>query len=221
MIQKSKTDPSSRIRHCLLSLQLFVLVVGQLPEQAAGLDALGARMDDSSMHLTFRVFSSRATRVEAWLYDQPFGADEKAHFALVVDPTTKFWAVTLPVSSLHAAGIGSTIYYGYRMWGPNWTFASSWNKGSHAGFAADVDAQGNRFNPNKLLLDPYVLEVSHDARSAQQSSDAVFLSGTNRDLDTGRVAPKGIVLHSLQRLVRRCFRSASSKFKWKTLVSSR
>ena len=27
---------------------------------------------------------------------------------------------------------------------------------------SDVDADGNRFNPNKLLLDPYALEISQD-----------------------------------------------------------
>jgi isoamylase len=31
-----------------------------------------------------------------------------------------------------------------------------------AGFVSDVDAQGNRFNPNKLLFDPYARELSHD-----------------------------------------------------------
>jgi isoamylase len=27
----------------------------------------------------------------------------------------------------------------------------AWTKGSSAGFISDVDARGNRFNPNKLL----------------------------------------------------------------------
>ena len=30
------------------------------------------------------------------------------------------------------------------------------------GFISDVDGSGNRFNPNKLLLDPYAQEISQD-----------------------------------------------------------
>jgi isoamylase len=52
------------------------------------------------------------------------------------------------------------VYYGYRAWGPNWPFSNSWTKGSSAGFISDVDAQGSRFNPNKLLIDPYAHEIS-------------------------------------------------------------
>ena len=36
-----------------------------------------------------------------------------------------------------------------------------------AGFVADVDADGNRFNPNKLLFDPYARELSHDRETPE------------------------------------------------------
>jgi glycogen operon protein len=161
---------------------------------AVGPDRLGASFDDVGTQVTFRVFSSRATRVEVWVYHQPFGKPEKAKFEMTADPATNIWSKTVPVADLSAAGVGATIYYGYRVWGPNWPFDAAWTKGSHAGFISDVDDQGNRFNPNKLLLDPYALEVSHDARSARFASDAIFLSGPQRDEDTGNAAPKGIVL---------------------------
>ena len=163
---------------------------------AVGPDRLGASYDDAGMQITFRVFSSRATRVEVWVYDKRFDEAEKAKFEMTVDPATKIWSKTVSVTDLSSAGAGTTIHYGYRVWGANWPFDAAWTKGSHAGFVADVDMQGNRFNPNKLLLDPYALEVSHDAQSARLPSDAIFHSGPQRDADTGDKAPKGIVLRT-------------------------
>ena len=87
------------------------------------------------------------------------------------------------------------MFYGYRAWGPNWPYSESWTKGSSAGFITDVDASGNRFNPNKLLFDPYALELSHDPINPDNSDPTVFASGANnRAFDSGPKAPKGIVL---------------------------
>ena len=61
-----------------------------------------------------------------------------------------------------APGQHDAVYYGLRAWGPNWVFDPAWQPGSEAGFRDDVDAAGNRFNPNKLLIDPYAVELSHD-----------------------------------------------------------
>jgi len=76
-----------------------------------------------------------------------------------------------------------------------WTFDPSLKKGSLKGFVTDVDAAGNRFNPNKLLLDPYALEVSHDPKTPQQTEDIIYCSGNDqRASDTGEIEAKGIVL---------------------------
>src|SRR5215475_3281499 len=151
---------------------------------------LGAQFDSSGTQVTFRVYSSRATRIELNLYKQPTGADEAAHIPLDRDATTSVWSTTVPVSQ-----IAGTFYYGYRAWGPNWTFDPTWTKGSKAGFVADVDAGGNRFNPNKLLIDPYALELSQDPVTPAQRDGSIYASGPDHYLqDSGRVAPKGIVL---------------------------
>src|ERR1044071_3644396 len=63
------------------------------------------------------------------------------------------------------ASVPGKTLYAFRAWGPNWTFSSSWTPGSSAGFASDVDASGNRYNPNKVLADPYARELSHDKTS--------------------------------------------------------
>src|SRR5439155_21995313 len=91
------------------------------------------------------------------------------------------------------------IYYGYRAWGPNWPFDPAWSPRTVAGFVADVDSAGNRFNPNKLLVDPYALDVSHNPQTiAQPRSDLYLSGGVNRFTDTGPFAPKGIVVDTPQ-----------------------
>src|ERR1039458_3249257 len=123
---------------------------------------LGPQFDAAGSQLTFRVYSSRATRIELYLYARPTGADEAAHLALDRDAATNGWSPTVPVTRLRGEfAIAGAIYYGFRAWGPNWPFDPAWTKGSKAGFLADVDENGNRFNPNKLLFDPYARELSH------------------------------------------------------------
>lgn len=159
---------------------------------------LGARINDSGSAITFRVYSAHATRIELYLYAEPLGADEVARLPLGRDDATSVWSIALPISKIRGQfGLAGTIYYGYRAWGPNWTFDPAWTKGSSAGFVTDVDRDGNRFDPNKLLLDPYALEISHDPVNPHNTDGTVFASGPDyRFRDTGAVAPKGIVLMS-------------------------
>ncbi|MCG8422041.1 MAG: isoamylase [Proteobacteria bacterium] len=155
---------------------------------------LGAMFDCAREQVTFRVYSARATRIEVYLYAQPFGADEVAHFPAVVDPATDIWSVTVAMSDLAPHGITDHVYYGYRAWGPNFGYHPGWTKGSILGFTSDVDSQGNRFNPNKLLLDPYALEISHDPTNTANTDGTVFATGSQyRAIDSGPHAPKGIV----------------------------
>jgi glycogen operon protein len=171
------------------------LVVAGAPA-AADVDSqhLGAKHDATQSNITFRVHSSRATRIELDLYGVAFGAPEVAKYVLTED-ADDVWSVAVPVADLQAAGVSGAVFYGYRAWGPNWPFDPSWTKGSAVGFVADVDAAGNRFNPNNLLFDPYAMELSHDPLNPNNSDARVFASGPNyRVADSGLKAPKGIVL---------------------------
>ncbi|HWX77903.1 MAG TPA: hypothetical protein VNY32_10510, partial [Candidatus Acidoferrales bacterium] len=85
---------------------------------AVGSQGLGATFDADETQVTFRVYSSSATRIEVWLYDQPAGSSEKASVALDVDPQTGIWSKTIAAADLAAKGIAGTIYYDYRAWGP-------------------------------------------------------------------------------------------------------
>jgi len=178
-----------------LLLAFAILATATAPALAAiDTQNLGAKYDATNSNIIFRVYSSQATRIELDLYAISYGAPEVANYVLTED-ASDIWSVTVAVSALTAAGINGAVFYGYRAWGPNWPYSSSWTKGSSAGFIADVDAAGNRFNPNKLLFDPYALELSHDPLNPTNSDPTIFASGASyRTLDSGLRAPKGIVL---------------------------
>jgi isoamylase len=156
--------------------------------------SLGASYNSGKTEITFRVYSSQATRMVLYLYKAGYGVQESATY--VLSPAgSDVWQVIVPVSAIQAAGISGTVYYGYRAWGPNWPYSSSWTKGSATGFLSDVDANGNRFNPNKLLIDPYAQEISQDPLNANNQNGNIFASGASyRNTDSGTYAPKGIVL---------------------------
>jgi isoamylase len=178
----------------LIAFAGLVAPIGPAPHAAIDTQHLGAQFDTTKSNVVFRVYSSRATRIELDLYAVGFGAPEVAKYNLTQDGSG-VWSVTVSVSGMQAAGINGTVFYGYRAWGPNWPFSPNWTKGSSEGFIADVDDAGNRFNPNKLLFDPYALELSHDPINPNNSDPTVFASGANnRAFDSGPKAPKGIVV---------------------------
>lgn len=155
---------------------------------------LGASYDSARKNVVFRVYSSRATQIEADLYASPTGSAEVLRCPLSADNSTHIFSGSISVAALKTAGITGPVYYGYRAWGPNWPFSSSWTKGSSDGFISDVDAQGNRFNPNKLLIDPYAREISQDPVNTNWTDGTVYASGASyRNVDSGNMAPKSIL----------------------------
>ncbi|GID91041.1 alpha-amylase family glycosyl hydrolase [Amorphoplanes digitatis] len=184
-----------RLRLLLVTV-VAVLAAGVIsaPSARAAIDAqsLGARRNAAAGTITFRVYSATATRIAAYVYSAATGAQENVSYVLTENSDT--FSATVTVADLAAHGVTGTVYYGYRAWGPNWPYNSAWTKGSTAGFISDVDSAGNRFNPNKLLIDPYAREISHDPRTPGHTDASGYRSGANRAADTGTFAPKGIVL---------------------------
>src|SRR5262249_35963731 len=88
---------------------------------------LGSTWDGRGVN--FALFSENATTVELCLFDGPTGAREIARIRLP-EQTDQVWHTYLP-------GIRPGQLYGYRVYGPYEPQA------------------GHRFNPAKLLLDPY------------------------------------------------------------------
>jgi isoamylase len=83
---------------------------------------LGGSYDSTESNVIFRVYSSRATRVDVYLYASPMGSPEVLSFPLSANSSTNIFSVSIPVATLQAAGITGpvSVYYGYRAWGPNW-----------------------------------------------------------------------------------------------------
>jgi isoamylase len=159
--------------------------------------ALGAHYDGRDV--TFAVYSGRASRVLLEIYGVADGADAQYDYWLARNPNDNVWRATI-------RDVPPGTLYAFRCWGPNWGFDPNWQRGgSSAGFMADVDEAGNRFNPNKVLHDPYARELSHDMGSlalrAAGESAALFATGGSeyrgrpqREHDTGQWSPKGIVV---------------------------
>ena len=162
---------------------------------------LGASVDPLGGHCTtFAVFAVNATRVQLEIYPAALGAD--ASFVVEMAPSEGgIWRAQL-------AGVGPGDLYAFRCWGRNWPYTPEWTPGSLAGFGSDRDPDGNHFHPNKVWLDPYAREITHVPLSPQVvaagAEPAFFATGggdyrgqPRRSVDTGRFAPKAVVVHDL------------------------
>src|SRR5215475_12019818 len=129
---------------------------------------LGATTDRRGTN--FALFSAHAEKVELCLFDAA-GTGERAR-VVVPERTQDIWHV-------HLDEVRPGQLYGYRVYGP---------------YQPD---EGHRFNPNKLLLDPYAKELSgqfipSDLHFAYQLGSArADLSFDRRD--NARVMPKVVV----------------------------
>lgn len=145
------------------------------------LDHLGPSVVDRGVN--FSVYSERAERIEVLLFDDPESAR----------PTQQFEMVRFgDVWNLYVEGVGEGQHYGYIAWGPNWPYDEAFYPGSLVGFLADVDEGGNRFNPNKLLIDPYAKAVHRDHDWSRGSA----ASGPHRDQHTYAAGAKSVVVTS-------------------------
>ncbi|SNS54376.1 glycogen operon protein [Noviherbaspirillum humi] len=130
---------------------------------------LGATYDGTGVN--FAVFSANAEKVELCVFD-PAGRKEVARLTLP-DCTDEVWNGYLPEA-------GPGLLYGYRVYGPY------------------EPQRGFRFNPHKLLLDPYARQLSGPLRW----NDALFgyrIGSSRQDLsfdrrDSAAAMPKGVVV---------------------------
>jgi isoamylase len=152
------------------------------------------------------VFSAHATQMVLEIYLADTGADAAYDYVMKKGPDNIWRAAIDRVP-------GPTLY-ALRAWGANWPVSDGWARGnSISGFVSDCDAEGNRFNPNKVLYDPYAREISHNLASAgllaAGEGYGMFLSGggpgltysgaitggmpvDQRQVDTGHWAPKSL-----------------------------
>lgn len=158
--------------------------------------ALGAELDADG-NGTFAVYSKNATKILLELYNAAYG-EEATYDYWMEKGSDDIWRAKIN-------GISSGTLYAFRAWGPNWTFDENWERGgSSAGFVSDFDSAGNRFNPNKVLFDPYSKEISHDKSNPAAlgslnggmygTGEEVFEGEARRNFDTGIYASKSVVV---------------------------
>ncbi|HTJ74124.1 MAG TPA: glycogen debranching protein GlgX [Acidimicrobiales bacterium] len=118
----------------------------------------------------FSLYTDSATRVELCLFDES-GAEERVRLTEI---TAACWHCYLP-------GVGPGTRYGYRVHGP-----------------FDPE-RGQRFNPSKLLLDPYAKAITGDVnwdeavygyRWGHADADLSF-----NDADSSPFVPRSVVIH--------------------------
>ena len=131
---------------------------------------LGATWDGEGVN--FALFSENATAVDLCLFESS-DQEYETHRIRLGERTDQVWHVYLP-----EARPGQL--YGYRVHGP-----------------FDPEA-GHRFNPSKLLIDPYTKALSEVAVCAEETFAYLINDGhDDRSLDSrnsARVVPKGVVI---------------------------
>ena len=176
--------------------------------------ALGAHfVGGAGTDATFAVYSKNATKILLEIYDDKTGSNAKYDYWMAKNSSDNIWRAKLKT-------VPNGTFYAFRVWGPNWTYDASWARGnSDKGFVNDVDTNGNRFNPNKVLFDTYAKEISHDKENptmtlagenggmygtggTDTSSDHKYsgpsTGGTpinRRNVDTGKWAPKSVLVY--------------------------
>ncbi|HET9210376.1 MAG TPA: glycogen-debranching protein, partial [Thermoanaerobaculia bacterium] len=172
---------------------LLALVLTVLSQAAAAQTPLGATLVTGGVQ--FALFSQNATRVEVWIFSSATASTPTStHQLTKTDTVNHIWTVTV-------SGAGAGTLYGYRVWGPNWPYHASWTPGSNFGFLSHADSNGNRFNPNKLLTDPYAKAVTGEPvrvlSGGQYHYSTAILGGTNTYafVDSAGAMPKSIVIN--------------------------
>ena len=131
---------------------------------------LGATWDGKGVN--FALFSEHASRVELCLFDS-VDAEKEAQRIPLPEFTDQVWHAYLPE-------VLPGQLYGYRVHGPY------------------EPQQGHRFNPNKVLLDPYAKSIGRDVRWADElfgyrvGDPEADLSFDERD--SAAFAPLGVVI---------------------------
>lgn len=146
---------------------------------------------------SFVLYSANATKVLLEIYSKPFGDAVPLYDYWLEKDSNNYWRITLNGNLKNAI-------YAFRCWGPNWEYSDEWQRGgSSIGFISDCDENGNRFNPNKVVFDPYAKEITHDpsnkdalshSPSTEKPYNALSTGADFRNYDSGKIAPKGYVI---------------------------
>jgi len=69
-----------------------------------------ASYDSTQSDVIFRIYSSRAMRIDVYLYASPLNSPEVLSFPLSANSGTNIFSTSIPVATLLAAGINGQVY---------------------------------------------------------------------------------------------------------------
>ncbi len=148
-------------------------------------DILGPNITDDGVN--FAVYAGNAERVEVLIFDSQHPDTDQPiiRIPMTKDETSGIWTTFV-------YGIGVGTHYGYIAFGPNWPYSEKFYPNSDIGYITDCDQEGNRYNPNKLLIDPYARRIHRDFDWGSGNP----ASGTARDVSSWKAAAKSVVIKS-------------------------
>ena len=149
----------------------------------------GAQYNDETKCVEFRLYSKNATHVLLCIFEKPQGEDPimVLNMERIEDD---IWYTSVKNYILNCDK--HPIFYGYRVFGPNWFYDENWRVSSDIGFVSKFDKNNNRFNPNKIAYDPYSKELSHVVTDVNPGFN-MFRSGGNFHLiDNAKWAIKSV-----------------------------
>lgn len=166
---------------------------GKMPEslvQTNSKTALGATYDAQNKCVNFALCSKNATKVFLCIFKEPKGADAVMNLVMKKRENSNIWETSVKTYAL--GDLKEPIFYGFRIFGPNFEYQENFEIGSDIGFKTRIDEEGNRFNPNKLAFDPYCREISHLPSDVCPSLE-IFRSGGELNFqDNAKLAPKSV-----------------------------
>ncbi len=131
---------------------------------------LGATWDGAGVN--FAIYAENATKVELCLFDSP-DSEKESHRLTLKEYTDKVWHAYLP-------DVLAGQLYGYRFHGPF------------------DPAKGHRYNPNKVVLDPYAKLIGRDVRWSDElfgyKFDDAQADLSFDDRDSAPYAPLAVVI---------------------------
>jgi glycogen operon protein len=150
---------------------------------------LGASFDGGGTN--FAIFSAHATRVELCFFDRDGGHEVER--IVLPEYTNEIWHGYLPQ-------VGPGTLYGYRVHGPY------------------EPRRGHRFNPNKLLIDPYARALSGRIEWSR-ASYGYLIDADDKDLsfnadDNAAFMPKCVVMGAMKREIR----SRPARISWERTI---
>ncbi len=151
----------------------------------------GANYNKENNLIEFKLFSKNGTAAILCLFNKKEG--ENSFLNIKMEKEGDVFKTSLDLSGAEFKEIkdGKPLYYGYRVFGPNYEYTENWKPSSKDGFISKLDDSNNRFNPNKLAYDPYTKELSHLHLDICKNLD-MFRSNELYFEDNQKIAPKSV-----------------------------